>query len=586
MTYAAGLPKSKIVSTSSIKTRAANSISTATRSSGASSAMSRTGSLFGIYAQRSTTGLGLHNNYLKYNSPATSALRHSLNDNRTPLFNNIGFMPMPHRHEDSSNKFLGIMTGVAMGVGILKTVIDAVNETKSDKITLKSASANNSVSTNTGTARAENLGDLQTKENKINDNLNNFGENYSKVNQEEKNAIQDALSKENVQAGLKNAGVGNIDFSNLELNEINITADSAEADFDTAIDSISTDIDEVKSFKDDTLAPAKKKLSEKSGELKGNIKATTQNIERNEKTVSELTDSIGDLQRSLASAKTPTEKAQIQTKINRLETQKRDLETKIENDKKKLEELNAELDNVAAAQAAIESAESNCDNLVNQLKEQKDNLKELKEQKSDIEQKQYDLAKEQSQDFEKNKTKMQALETKINHETDPEKKSKLIGEWNSLAGEMSSLYESLSSVNGQSFSGKKGTVQISVDSADVKYTEKLDDDAASVETKGDTKSSSSNNTSNTSKMDNINITQITSKINSTQIGGTVEINGATYTKNYDGNFTLTKEAPLSKFNDAFELRLKNAGIEPHQTQEGLKSYTAEDLIAMATLGQD
>ena len=527
MTYAAGLPKSKIVSTSSIKTRAANSISTATRSSGASSAMSRTGSLFGIYAQRSTTGLGLHNNYLKYNSPATSALRHSLNDNRTPLFNNIGFMPMPHRHEDSSNKFLGIMTGVAMGVGILKTVIDAVNETKSDKITLKSASANNSVSTNTGTARAENLGDLQTKENKINDNLNNFGENYSKVNQEEKNAIQDALSDENVQAGLKNAGVGNIDFSNLELNEINITADSAEADFDTAIDSISTDIDEVKSFKDDTLAPAKKKLSEKSGELKGNIKATTQNIERNEKTVSELTDSIGDLQRSLASAKTPTEKAQIQTKIN-------------------------------------------------QLKEQKDNLKELKEQKSDIEQKQYDLAKEQSQDFEKNKTKMQALETKINHETDPEKKSKLIGEWNSLAGEMSSLYESLSSVNGQSFSGKKGTVQISVDSADVKYTEKLDDDAASVETKGDTKSSSSNNTSNTSEKNNI--IQITAKINSTQIGGTVEINGATYTKNYDGNFTLTKEAPLSKFNDAFELRLKNAGIEPHQTQEGLKSYTAEDVV--------
>ena len=125
-----GIERPRIRSNSSTRTNIARSMSTATRSSSASSAMSRTGSLFGIYAQRSTTGLGLHNNYLKYNSSATSALRHSLNDNRTPLFNNIGFMPMPHHHEDNSNKFMGIMMGVGMGIGLLNTIMKGIADLK------------------------------------------------------------------------------------------------------------------------------------------------------------------------------------------------------------------------------------------------------------------------------------------------------------------------------------------------------------------------------------------------------------------------------------------------------------------------
>lgn len=579
MSYNAGIVKPKITSNSSIKTRVAGSISTATRSSGASAAMSRNGSLFGIYAQRSTTGLGLHNNYLKYNSSATSALRQSLNANRTPVFNNIGFVPMPHRHDDSSNKFLNIMMGVTMGVGILKTILDGISDLKAadgSNGTEKSSVKNLQTGGSTQTAS---LGDLQTKESNVDKKLNNFGSEYNKINQEEKAAIQDALSQENVQAGLKEAGVDNIDFSALDLNEINITADSAEADFDTALGSIDTDIKEVTSFKTDTLGSAKKKLSEKFGELKGSIKALcgdeniTNASQANGGTIGQTKKDIAELKGQLNSA--PVEqRTEIQAQIRELEARQEQLEKQLNNYIKQRDE-------VVAAQNAIASAESNCDNLVNQLKEQKEQLKDLKEQKADIDKEQYKLAKQQTEEFEKNKKQMDGLETKIQYETNSDKKSKLIGQWNELAGEMSSLYKSLSSVNGQTFDGKNGSVKVSIDSADIKYTKRLDNESSSV---GDNSSVENKKEAGGISLDDT--MKITNKIMSTQIGGTVEVNGATYTKGLDGKFMMTKEAPLGNIDDPLAFRLKMTGIDQQPSLNGIKSYTAEELIAMATIKFD
>ena len=129
-----GLVKSKLGTTSSIRTTASSSIAGAKRSNGASSAMSRTGTIFsgtgyGVYAQRSTTSLGLHNNYNLYYSAQTSALRHQLNDNRTPLFNNI-YAPQTHQHEDKSNKFMGIMMGIGMGASLLGTILKGISDLK------------------------------------------------------------------------------------------------------------------------------------------------------------------------------------------------------------------------------------------------------------------------------------------------------------------------------------------------------------------------------------------------------------------------------------------------------------------------
>ena len=561
-----GIERPRIRSNSSTRTNIARSMSTATRSSSASSAMSRTGSLFGIYAQRSTTGLGLHNNYLKYNSSATSALRHSLNDNRTPLFNNIGFMPMPHHHEDNSNKFMGIMMGVGMGIGLLNTIMKGIADLKAADGTdgttpKKTAGDNNDTGTkgiDGGSSKVDNLGDLQAQEKGIDTKLNNFGAEYKEVNREEKQAIQDALSEANVQAGLKNAGVDSIDFSKLDLNEINVGADSEEADFDTALDSIDTDIKEVKSFKDDTLGPAKEKLSDKAGEIQKDIKSTESSIQKNES-------KLYDLQSQLSKA--PNEqKATIQQQINELQAQ-------IDKDKKKLQDLQKQKEEVTAAQTAIESAESNCDNLVKQLNEQKEQLKDLKDQKTEIDKKQYKLAEQQSEDYEKNKTKMDALEMKIKHETDPEKKSKLIGQWNELAGEMSSLYESLSSVNGQEFSGKKGSVKVSIDSGDIKYTRQLDEGGLAVLDNQESKG--------ISLADNM---QMINKIKGTQVGQTVIVNGDTYKKNPDGSFSLTEESQFkSNIPSANELKSQFAGNAPNISISEFKLfYKEDDLIKMAT----
>ena len=121
-----GLTKSKL-GQSSIKTTVSRSMAGAQRSTGASSAMSRTGSLFGIYAQRTSKGSGRHFSYLGYNDEQTWALRHSLNDSRTPVFNNIteGY---PHYHEDNSNKGLGIAMGTMAGLGFLGALFGGLKE--------------------------------------------------------------------------------------------------------------------------------------------------------------------------------------------------------------------------------------------------------------------------------------------------------------------------------------------------------------------------------------------------------------------------------------------------------------------------
>ena len=566
MSYSAGIVKPKITSNSSIKRSVSSSMASATRSTGASSAMSRTGSLFGIYAQRSTTGLGLHNNYLNYNSSSTSDLRHSLNDNRIPLFNNIGFAPMPHHHEDNSNKFMGIMMGIGMGIGLLNTIMKGIADLKAADGTdgttpKKTAGDNNDTGAkgiNGGSSKADSLGDLQAQEKGIDTKLNSFGAEYKEVNREEKQAIQDALSEANVQAGLKNAGIDNIDFSKLDLNEINIGAESEEADFDTALGSIDTDIKEVKSFKDDTLGPAKEKLSDKAGEIQKDIKSTESSIKKNESKLYNL--------KSQLSTAPSEQKAAIQKQITELQAQ-------IDKDKNKLQDLQKQKEEVSAAQTAIQSAESNCDNLVKQLNEQKTQLEDLKDQKSEIDKKQYKLAEQQSEDFQKNKTKMYALETKIKYETDPEKKSKLIGQWNELAGEMSSLYESLSSVNGQEFSGKKGSVKVSIDSGDIKYTRQLDEGGLAVLDNQESKG--------ISLADNM---QMINKIKGTQVGQTVIVNGDTYTKNLDGSFSLTEESQFkSNIPSANELKSQFAGNAPNISISEFKPfYKEDDLIKMAT----
>ena len=120
-----GLTKSKL-GQSSIKTTVSRSMAGAQRSTGASSAMSTNKSIFatnfGIYARRSSTGVGNHFNYRLYNDGKTADLRYSLNGSRTSVFNNIT------EDEDNSNKGLGIAIGTMAGLGFLGALFGGLKE--------------------------------------------------------------------------------------------------------------------------------------------------------------------------------------------------------------------------------------------------------------------------------------------------------------------------------------------------------------------------------------------------------------------------------------------------------------------------
>ncbi len=83
--------------------------------------------------------------------------------------------------------------------------------------------------------------------------------------------------------------------------------------------------------------------------------------------------------------------------------------------------------------------------------------------------------------------------------------------------------------------------------------------------------------------------QMINKIKGTQIGGTVQVNGATYTKMFDGTFSLTSKSPFdTNMPSVNDMKSQSIGITPNMNQGGLKTYTENELIAMATidLGQN
>ena len=189
MSYTAGIVKLNMQG-SSTKKSASSSMAVTTRSTSASSAMSRTGSLFGIYAQRSTTGLGLHNNYLAYNSSSTSALRHSLNDNRPIINNNIGFVPVYYQ-EDSSSKFLNIMAGISMGAGVLGTILNGVAELKA------AGGGQDSVSTQTQSENKKEVTSPKSQQTSKSD--------IGQVSSESVSSMQSATSSSELRAAISSA---------------------------------------------------------------------------------------------------------------------------------------------------------------------------------------------------------------------------------------------------------------------------------------------------------------------------------------------------------------------------------------------
>lgn len=100
------------------------------------SASRSTGVSYGIFAQRTLTGCGIHLNNRLFNSASISATRHALNDNRTALFNNIGVAPHRCNHNNGNNtmnKFMAGMMAMNMMAQLTAQTMQTINEAKAAK---------------------------------------------------------------------------------------------------------------------------------------------------------------------------------------------------------------------------------------------------------------------------------------------------------------------------------------------------------------------------------------------------------------------------------------------------------------------
>lgn len=98
------------------------------------------GASYGIFAQRSLTGSGIHLNNRLFNSPSISATRHALNDNRVVLNNNIGIAP--HRCHNTNgnttmNKFMAGMMAMNMMAQLTAQTVDTIKDIKANNNTKK-----------------------------------------------------------------------------------------------------------------------------------------------------------------------------------------------------------------------------------------------------------------------------------------------------------------------------------------------------------------------------------------------------------------------------------------------------------------
>lgn len=477
------------------------------------------GTSWGIFAQRTMTGLGVHYNNRNFNSSSISATRHALNDNRTIVNNNIGY---GHVHSNNGNntmnKFMAGMMAMNMLGQLGANIADTVKSTKpSDKGDILS----NSPATPSDNSNIDNLSNKLSKatsfqtinniETELGTKLSNFGNEYGKIGKDSSgnNLIKQTLSAEDIQAGLSSAGV-NIDYSKLNLSEITLTNASTIQNIETAVGQIDTDKKAVEEFQDSQVKTAIKSCKDRSEALNTEIRGIDSQIQglEGKKTGDAETD------------------AGIDQQIKELKEKKAALET----EKAKVDKAKDALETTVKQQIS---------DITSALDTKKDELNDLKKTKSELADKKYDLAKEQDEKINKNKQKMDKLNTEINtlrKSTTDAKKGKdnlnklnaKINEYNGLVNNMKSLYTSLQNAGATNFTNSKGkNYTVKNTSEDTKYTTII----TPIPVQGAGKDLNLSGDASTQNQ------AIRAQIENCQVGEAIDIGNGTYTKGANGNFT-------------------------------------------------
>ena len=496
------------------------------------------GTSWGIFAQRTSIGLGIHNNNRLFNSSSISATRHDLNDNRTEVYNNIDGFGHVHKNNQSSG-----MNPLAMMS--MMSMLNKMNNMQGIRQTRSSNSTDRSdilkdIPTNDGKGDVKSLSNklsnatsfqtIKGIETELGTKLKGFGTEYGKIGKDSSGniLIRQTLSAEDIQAGLSSAGV-KIDYSSLKLNGITLTDTSTIQDIESAVRQIDTDKKAVEEFQDSQVKTAIKSCKDRSEALSADIRGIDSQIQ------------------SLEASKTGDAKtdAGIEKQIKELKDNKAKLE--------------AEKANVDKAKETLETTvKQQVSDITNALDTKKNELNDLKKTKSELMDKKYDLAKEQDEKIAKNKQKMNKLNTEItalrSQTTDPKKgKDNLnklnakIKEYNGLVNDMKSLYTSLKEAGATVFTNSKGkSYTIKNGNEDAKYTTII----TPIPVQGAGKDL---NLTGDKDADNRAINE---QIRNCQTGEAIDIGNGTYTKGADGNFTSDLGQIFTEF-DLQKIHLQN-----------------------------
>ena len=477
------------------------------------------GTSWGIFAQRTSIGLGIHNNNRLFNSSSIRATRHELNDNRILLNNNIRNGHVHSNNGDNTmNKFMAGMMAMNMLGQLGANIADTVKSTKSSD---KGDILSNSPATPSDNSNIDNLSNKLSKatsfqtinniETELETKLTNFGTEYGKIGKDSSgnNLIEQTLSAEDIQAGLSSAGV-KIDCSRLSLSDITLTDASTIQDIETAVGKIDTNKKAVEEFQDSQVKTAIKSCKDRSEALSTDIRGIDSQIQglEGKKTGNAETD------------------AGIDQQIKELKEKK----TALEAEKAKVDKAKDALETTVKQQIS---------DITSALDTKKDELNDLKKTKSELADKKYDLAKEQDEKINKNKQKMDKLNTEINtlrKSTTDAKKGKdnlnklnaKINEYNGLVNNMKSLYTSLQNAGANDFTNSKGkNYTVKNTSEDTKYTTII----TPIPVQGAGKDLNLSGDASTQNQ------AIRAQIENCQVGEAIDIGNGTYTKGADGNFT-------------------------------------------------
>lgn len=382
-----GVQKLNIPKLQSPKASIAANLGSASRSTGVS---------YGIFAQRTLTGSGIHLNNRMFNGASISATRHALNDNRMALFNNIG---MPHHcnHNQGNttmNKFMAGMMAMnmlaQMGAQTAAIIKEAKAE-KPDKPDKKDGLGDGPAKT----TQPKLLNDLNKLVTEANTKVSDFNAGYANT----KGLSQAQQSITDVKALLSQVGINNVNISEISLSELNLTTASSLADIDAAIETIQNkDIASI-----DTLS--------------GNLGSAISSIDEQLRTLSADTE----------------HRAENATKISQLQSAKAKLET---------------------------LRDTQLPELKTNLTAQKEKLSGIRTEKAEAMDKVYAQAQADDTKIGENNTEMTRLKGEIEKETDDKKKKKLIDKYNGLADANKGLQTGLKGLPSGTVNSKNETLTL------------------------------------------------------------------------------------------------------------------------------